>query len=150
MLIQMGLDLVEIVLRTEETFNVNLPDDECGRVITVGDVYRPVLSKLELPHLKSNEVEAGTHSRDWSRSIAFQGAEPIYMVAIRCQANARAVYTYKILYRGIWIGVGGCTHPEQREPEGDGAAGNLRTVARRRRFLSTQIFQQDDRFGDFT
>ena len=46
----MGLDTVEIVLRTEETFNVDLPDDECGMVVTVGDLYRLVLSELELPY----------------------------------------------------------------------------------------------------
>jgi acyl carrier protein len=67
MLIQMGLDTVEIVLRTEETFNIDLPDDDCSRVITVGDLYRLVLSKLELPYLEANEVEAGTHGRDRSR-----------------------------------------------------------------------------------
>jgi acyl carrier protein len=66
MLIQMGLDTVEIVLRTEETFNVDLPDDDCSRVITVGDLYRLVLSKLELPYLEANEVEAGTHGQDRS------------------------------------------------------------------------------------
>jgi len=62
----MGLDTVEIVLRTEETFNVDLPDDECGMVVTVGDLYRLVLSKLELPYVQANEVEAGTHGRDRS------------------------------------------------------------------------------------
>jgi acyl carrier protein len=40
----MGLDTVEIVLRTEETFNIDLPDEECSKVITVGDLYRLVLS----------------------------------------------------------------------------------------------------------
>jgi len=62
----MGLDTVEIILRTEETFNVNLPDEECSKVVTVGDLYRLVLSKLELPYLQANEVEAGTHGRDRS------------------------------------------------------------------------------------
>jgi len=62
----MGLDTVEIVLRTEETFNVDLPDDECGMVVTVGDLYRLVLSELELPYVQANEVEAGTHGRDRS------------------------------------------------------------------------------------
>jgi acyl carrier protein len=63
----MGLDTVEIVLRTEETFNVNLPDDECSQVVTVGDLYRLVLSKLELPYVQAKEVEAGKHGRDRSR-----------------------------------------------------------------------------------
>jgi acyl carrier protein len=66
MLIRMGLDTVEIVLRTEETFNIDLPDDECSRVVTVGDLYRLVLGKLELPYVQANEVEAGNRGQDRS------------------------------------------------------------------------------------
>ena len=43
----MGLDVVEIVLRVEETFGVDLPDDELGSVSTVGDLYKLLLSKLD-------------------------------------------------------------------------------------------------------
>jgi acyl carrier protein len=46
-----GLDTVEIVLTTEEVFSIELPDDECGLVVTVGDLYRLVLNKLNLPYL---------------------------------------------------------------------------------------------------
>lgn len=66
MLIQMGLDTVEIVLRTEETFDIDLPDAECETIVTVGDLYRLVLSKLELPYVQASEVEAGTKGRDRS------------------------------------------------------------------------------------
>jgi len=62
----MGLDTVEIVLRTEETFNVDLPDDECSRVVKVGDLYRLVLTKLELPYLASTEIEGTGNGRDRS------------------------------------------------------------------------------------
>ena len=61
----MGLDTVEIVLRTEETFSLDLPDEECSKVVTVGDLYRLVLNKLELPYLSSTEAEA--KGRDRSR-----------------------------------------------------------------------------------
>lgn len=67
MLIQMGLDTVEIVMRTEETFNVDLPDAECGNIVTVGDLYCLVLRKLELPYAQAIEIEAGGHGRDRSR-----------------------------------------------------------------------------------
>jgi acyl carrier protein len=70
MLIRMGLDTVEIVLRTEEAFNIDLPDDECSRIITVGDLYRLVLAKLELPYVAAKEIEAGTKGRDLSRQGA--------------------------------------------------------------------------------
>jgi acyl carrier protein len=43
----MGLDTVEIVLRVEETFGVDLPDDELESVATVGDLYKLLLSKLD-------------------------------------------------------------------------------------------------------
>jgi acyl carrier protein len=35
----MGMDLVEIVLRAEETFGVDLPDDECDQIRMVGDLF---------------------------------------------------------------------------------------------------------------
>jgi len=44
----MGMDTVELIIRTEEVFSVDLPDEECGRVQTVGDLYRLVLSKITL------------------------------------------------------------------------------------------------------
>jgi hypothetical protein len=43
----MGLDTVEIVMRIEEEFSIDLPDAELGSVITVGDLYNIVLSKLD-------------------------------------------------------------------------------------------------------
>ena len=54
MLIQMGVDTVEIVLRTEEMFNVDLPDDECSRIVTIDDLYRVLLSKLELRYVQAS------------------------------------------------------------------------------------------------
>jgi acyl carrier protein len=53
----MGLDAVEIVLRTEEVFAVNLPDGECSKVSTVGDLYRLLLEKLALPYLSLEDIE---------------------------------------------------------------------------------------------
>ena len=44
----MGMDTVEIILRAEEVFSLDLPDDECEQVRTVGDLYRLVISKLDL------------------------------------------------------------------------------------------------------
>ena len=54
----MGLDTVEIVLRTEEVFGVSLPDEECGKIVTVGDLYRAVLQKLDLPYIPTSQIEA--------------------------------------------------------------------------------------------
>jgi len=43
-----GLDSVELVMRTEDEFCITLTDDEAGSVRTVDDLYRLVLSKLDL------------------------------------------------------------------------------------------------------
>lgn len=53
----MGLDTVEIVLRTEEVFGINLPDEECAKIITVGDLYRAILTKLNLAYTPISEIE---------------------------------------------------------------------------------------------
>ena len=44
----MGLDAVELVMRVEDEFGIAIPDDEAGSVRTVDDLYRIVLSKLDL------------------------------------------------------------------------------------------------------
>ncbi len=45
-------------MRTEEVFDVSLPDDECGQIRTIGDLYKLILQKLHLPYIESGEVEA--------------------------------------------------------------------------------------------
>ncbi len=55
----MGLDTVEIVLRTEEVFGISLPDEECGKIFTVSDLYRGVVRKLDLPYVPGSEIEIG-------------------------------------------------------------------------------------------
>jgi acyl carrier protein len=43
----MGLDIVELVLRTEQLYSITLPDDEAARVRTVADLYHLVCAKLD-------------------------------------------------------------------------------------------------------
>jgi acyl carrier protein len=54
----MSLDLVELVIRTEEVFSVDLPNTECEQLQTVGDLYRIVLTKLNLAYLPADEIES--------------------------------------------------------------------------------------------
>jgi hypothetical protein len=49
----MGLDAVEIILRTEELFEIEISDEESARVETVGQFYELICSKLHLPPLPS-------------------------------------------------------------------------------------------------
>lgn len=42
-----SLDMVEIGMTVEETFNVTIPDDEMEKVHTVGDLHEELASLLE-------------------------------------------------------------------------------------------------------
>lgn len=44
----MGMDGVELILAVEDSFRVQLPDEDVGRVATVGDLHELVVSRLEL------------------------------------------------------------------------------------------------------
>lgn len=59
----MGLDAVEIILRTEEVFDIDLPDDECGQVRTVNDLYTLVLSHLQQEYLPATKIEKQNSGR---------------------------------------------------------------------------------------
>jgi hypothetical protein len=49
----MGLDAVEIVLRTEELFVITIEDGEAGTVRTIGDFYNLICTKLNVTPLPS-------------------------------------------------------------------------------------------------
>ena len=44
----MGLDAVELVMRTEDEFSITVSDDEAATALTVGEFYRVVLAKLDV------------------------------------------------------------------------------------------------------
>lgn len=58
----MGLDAVEIVLRAEELFAINIQDDEAAAVRTVGHFYEVICAKLIVTPLHSpvNSAELPT------------------------------------------------------------------------------------------
>jgi len=43
----MGLDVVELILAVEDTFQIHIADEEAGNVSTVGDLHSLVVSKLQ-------------------------------------------------------------------------------------------------------
>jgi hypothetical protein len=49
----MGLDAVEIILRAEELFSIEIGDEEAAGVETVGNFYELICSKLDLFPLQS-------------------------------------------------------------------------------------------------
>jgi hypothetical protein len=42
-----GLDIVEIFMQAEETFGIEIDNDDAGSASTVGDLYNLVLKELE-------------------------------------------------------------------------------------------------------
>lgn len=46
----MGLDFVELIMRTEETFGISIPDKEAEKLETVDKLYHYVLNKIETAH----------------------------------------------------------------------------------------------------
>ena len=59
------MDLVETVIRVEETFAIDLPNDECSLIRTVGDLFRLTLQKLKLPYSPA-DGETGSEGCDYS------------------------------------------------------------------------------------
>jgi hypothetical protein len=49
----MGLDIVEIVLRTEEFFGITIGNDEAAVVRTVGEFYKLICAKLDVHPFQS-------------------------------------------------------------------------------------------------
>jgi hypothetical protein len=43
----MGLEAVELVMAIEETFAIEIKDEEAGHIVSVGDLYGLVLAKLK-------------------------------------------------------------------------------------------------------
>ena len=51
----MGLDIVEIFMQAEETFGIEIDNDDAGSASTVGDLYNLVLKELEKKNGKKAE-----------------------------------------------------------------------------------------------
>jgi acyl carrier protein len=55
----MGLDVVELVMRCEEVFAIELHDEDMERVQTVGDLYAAVCKELRFAPCVAPTLEAG-------------------------------------------------------------------------------------------
>src|SRR5580698_8894206 len=55
----MGLDTVEIVMRCEEVFAVDLPDHKLSHVCAVGDLYVLICDELKLTPCESPTQDTG-------------------------------------------------------------------------------------------
>ncbi len=42
-----SLDSIELIMMIEKEFDINLPDDECEKVGTVGDAINLIMNKLK-------------------------------------------------------------------------------------------------------
>lgn len=48
----MGLDIVELIMRVEETFEIEIPDEEASELNTVGKLYQAILCRLGFEDLQ--------------------------------------------------------------------------------------------------
>ena len=63
----MGLGSVELVIRTEDEFSITISDDEAAAAITVGDLYRTVLAKLDVaPGSRQQSILHNTSRTGWA------------------------------------------------------------------------------------
>jgi acyl carrier protein len=60
----MGLDVVELVMRCEDVFAIELRDEDMERVQTVGDLYVAACQELNLTPLPTD-----SNSASWSRTL---------------------------------------------------------------------------------
>jgi hypothetical protein len=58
----MGLDTVDLVMTVEETFDITISDAEAEKILTVGDLNRYVLSKLDGEERKTHRCWAQPRS----------------------------------------------------------------------------------------
>ena len=59
----MGLDSVELIMAVEEVFDIEIPDTEAERLVTVGDIYWLALAKLDLVPQAGIEAAASASGR---------------------------------------------------------------------------------------
>lgn len=103
----MGLDAVEMVLRAEEFFVINIDDDEASSVRTVGDFYKLICAKLCVTPLESPLTPAELPLVTEKREIV-----PIYTEAhaIACATGSSSLVFTECL------GFSRCHHCRSVEP----------------------------------
>jgi acyl carrier protein len=52
----MGLDVVELVMRIEEEFELEIPDHDAERLLTVGDFAAYIAEKQDVPVEKRGQL----------------------------------------------------------------------------------------------
>jgi acyl carrier protein len=57
----MGMDIVELIMRTEEVFGVTIDDTDAEQIQTVGDLYELVCKLLNVYPNPSPDQLTGTH-----------------------------------------------------------------------------------------
>jgi acyl carrier protein len=66
----MALDVVEIVMRTEEVFGINIDETDAGKISTVGDLYEAVCNQLDAsPNSDSGGFALVSARRDGSLGV---------------------------------------------------------------------------------
>ncbi|HWW23200.1 MAG TPA: hypothetical protein VNY78_04815 [Edaphobacter sp.] len=93
----MGLDIVELVLRCEETFEIELEDWRLGQMRTVGDLYELICEQLGVPSGSLQPRPANraaiplaiTPPEGWNRDTVW--AKVVQMVVDQLQVGSEEV-----------------------------------------------------------
>ena len=94
----MGLDAVEIVMRCEEVYGIDLPYHQCAQVSTVGDLYGLLCSHLGLQAVDRPDAETGEsklrpqavlnlHTIEWTAEDVWATLVAIFVVQLQVQPD---------------------------------------------------------------
>ena len=85
-----SLDMVELVMFLEECFNVEIPDEEAGEIVTVGDAIE-VIKKCKANKGKKKTINVSKYKKAANPDAPLTAAK-----AARAQADAAAKKTAEI------------------------------------------------------
>ena len=91
----MGLDAVEIVIRTEELFGITIADEEAESIRRVKDLYALVCSKLGVDALEDpvTSTKLPVLSEETWRFLFLAKTKPLPLLPMSCPGRRKACGT---------------------------------------------------------
>lgn len=138
----MGLETVELIMEVENTFQISIHDNEAVKVLTVGDLYRLVLGKLN----GTTRAVCLTAHTFYRARRAFIELRQLPRGAIRPEIPVEIVVPFKdrqkLFHRAAMLT--GLTMPPLRRPKWLVVAGTVFTVG-----VMMAIARELENYGDF-
>jgi acyl carrier protein len=100
----MGLDVVELVMRCEESFGISLENDRLESMRTVGDLFELICSQLAAPP-SSDERQPANKARDLQAIATEEGwtRDAIWSELVRICVDQLQVTPDKITYSASFV-----------------------------------------------